>query len=389
MKLARHVYSGALLTVVLTFGGCSTLPTTGPVADEVVSNGDNEIERRYVVIDVDDRAASILSNLPGPSLRARFGDYRPAPENKIGIGDEIRVTIWEAAAGGLFSATAMDRFGTGARSAVIPDQVVSRDGAITVPYAGRVEVAGLTPPEVEQVVLNRLTGKAIEPQVLVTVSRNITNSVTVTGEVTNGARIPLSTKGDRIMDAVAAAGGVRGAVHETFVRLTRGRVTVTVPMEAILASPQENVFLRGGDVLTLVREPQTYTAFGAIGQNTVVNFGRISLSLEEGIAKAGGLLDFKSDPDGVFLLRFEPPSTVKALTPGRSIDPREQMIPVIYRLTLRDPKSYFLARSFRMRDKDVLYVANATGAELQKFLNLVATVSGPIISGATVATYVR
>lgn len=391
MNSARHRCSAAsaALLAVLTAGGCSTLPTTGPVAEQVVSNGDNALERRYVVVDVDERSASILSRLPGPSLRARFGDYRPAPENKIGIGDEVRVTVWEAAAGGLFSAPALDRFGTGARSAVIPDQVVSRDGAITVPYAGRVEVAGLTPPEVEQAILARLTGKAIEPQVLVTVSRNITNSVTVTGEVTTGARIPLSTKGDRIMDAVAAAGGVRGAVHETFVRLTRGRTTVTVPMEAILATPQENVFLRGGDVLTLVREPQTFTAFGAIGQNTVVNFGRISLSLEEGLAKAGGLLDFKSDPDGVFLLRFEPPSTVRALVPGRPVDPREQMIPVVYRLTLRDPKSYFLARSFGMRDKDVLYVANATGAELQKFLNLVSTVTSPIISGVAVAGAVR
>jgi len=378
-----------MLAAALGLAGCSSLPTTGPLADEVVAGGDNEFEKRYVVTDVDERTVAILANLPGPSLRARFGDYRPPPENKIGIGDEVRVTIWEAAAGGLFSAPALDRFGTGARSAIIPDQVVARDGAITVPYAGRVEVAGQSPPDVERTVLARLAGKAIEPQVLVTVSRNISNSVTITGEVTSGARIPLSTRGDRVLDAIAAAGGVRGAMHETFVRLTRGRATVTVPMETILASPQENVFLRGGDVLTLVREPQTYTTFGAIGQNTVVPFGRITLSLEEAVAKSGGLLDFKSDPDGVFLLRFEPPATVAAIVPGRHIDRRERLIPVVYRLTLRDTKSYFLARSFKMRDKDVVYVANASGAELQKFLNLVATITSPIISGVSVAATAR
>ena len=383
------VWLVAATAVALSVGGCSTLPTTGPMASEVVENGDNAVERRYVVVDLDERTSSILSSLSGPSLRARFGDYRPSPENKIGVGDEIRVAVWEAAAGGLFSAGAIDRFGTGARSAIIPDQVVARDGAITVPYAGRIEVQGLTPPEVEQLITSRLIGKAIEPQVLVTVSRNISNSVTVTGEVTSGARIPLSARGDRIMDAVAAAGGVRGAVHETFVRLTRGRQTVTVPLETILASPQENVYLRGGDILTLVREPQTYTAFGAIGQNTVVPFGRITLSLEEAVAKAGGLLDFKSDPDGVFLLRFEPPSTVAAIQPGRPIDRREQLIPVVYRLSLRDAKSYFLARSFRMRDKDVVYVANASGAELQKFLTLVGSITQPVISAATTAAVIR
>ena len=391
MSVNRSVTWMLLAATALALAGCSTLPTTGPTKDQVVSNGDNELEKRYVVVDLDERASAILARLPGPSFRARFGDYRPAPENRIGVGDEVRVTIWEAAGGGLFTGGGgtIDRFGTGARSAIIPDQVVARDGAITVPYAGRVQVAGLAPPDVERAVLDRLAGKAIEPQVLVTVSRNITNSVTVTGEVTSGARVPLSAKGDRVMDAIAAAGGVRGAVHESFVRLTRGRQTVTVPMESILASPQENVPLRGGDVITVVKEPQTFTAFGAVGQNQVVQFGRITLSLEEAIAKAGGLLDYKSDPDGVFLLRFEPPSTVRALQPARAIDRREQMIPVVYRLSLRDAKSYFLARSFRMRDKDTIYVANASAAELQKFLSLVGTVTSPVIQGAAAATYFR
>ncbi|WP_299562415.1 polysaccharide biosynthesis/export family protein [Enterovirga sp.] len=359
------------------------------MAADIVSNGDSEIERRYVVADIDERTVAALSSLPGPSLRARFGDYRAAPESRIGVGDEVRVTIWEAAAGGLFSSPAIGGVSTGSRSALIPDQTVARDGAITVPYAGRIVVSGRTPPEVEQIVLDRLTGKAIEPQVLVSVSRNITNSVTVTGEVTSGARIPLSARGDRVLDAVASAGGVRGAMHETFVRLTRGRNTVTVPMETILANPQENVFLRGGDVLTLVREPQTFSAFGALGQNAVTPFGRITLSLEEAVAKVGGLIDARSDPDGVFLLRFEPPATVAAIAPGRPIDKREQLIPVVYRLSLRDAKSYFLARSFRMRDKDVLYVANASGAELQKFLTLVSTITSPVISGVAVAGAVR
>ena len=368
----------------LSAAGCSILPSAGPLTETVLQSGDNELERRYVVTEVDERTTAILASLPGPSLRARFGDYRPPPENRIGVGDELRVTIWEAGAGGLFSAPATDRFGTGSRSAIIPDQVVARDGAITVPYAGRVEVAGSTPPEVERLVLDRLAGKAIEPQVLVTVARNVTNSVTITGEVNQGARLPLTARGDRVLDAVALAGS-RAPVHETFVRLTRGRQTVTVPMETILANPQENVFLRGGDVLTLVNEPQTFTAFGALTQNTVVRFGRIGLSLEEAIARAGGLLDLRSDPDGVFLLRFEPPSTVAALVPGRPIDKRERLIPVVYRLTLRDPKGYFLARSFKMRDKDVLYVSNASGAELQKFLNLASTIVGPVISGAAIA----
>ncbi|MBV9078636.1 MAG: polysaccharide export protein [Methylobacteriaceae bacterium] len=371
-----------VLAVSLALAGCSALPSTGPLTEDIVKNADNDLERRYVLVDLDERTAAILAKHPGPSFRARFGDYRPAPDIRVGIGDEVRVTIWEAAAGGLFSAPAIDRFGTGSRSALIPDQPVTRDGFITVPYAGRIDVVGRTPSEIEESIRQRLTGKAIEPQALVTVSRNLSNTVTVTGEVTTGARVPLSIKGDRVLDVIGTAGGVRSAVHESFVRLTRGGATVTVPMETILANPQENVFVRPGDILTVVRSPQTFTAFGAIGSNVQVPFNALGLTLEEGIAKAGGLLDFRSDPDGIFLLRFEPPSIVRELAPERAIDRREQLIPVIYRLSLRDAKNYFLARSFAMRDKDVLYVANATGAELQKFLNLIGSFTSPVLGTA-------
>jgi polysaccharide export outer membrane protein len=143
--------------------------------------------------------------------------------------------------------------------------------------------------------------------------------------------------------------------------------------------------MRPGDTLSVVREPRTFTAFGALGNNTMVQFNKIGLTLEEGIGRAGGLLDLRSDPDGIFLLRFEPPSVVRDLVPARQIDRREKLIPVIYRLTLRDAKGYFLARSFAMRDKDVLYVANATGAELQKFLTLVTGVISPVTSIVTTA----
>ena len=96
--------------------------------------------------------------------------------------------IWEAAAGGLFSAPANDRIGPGSRSAIIPEQAVGPGGAITVPYAGRVPVVGRTPQQVEEAIVRALTGKAIEPQALVTVTKNIANTVTVVGEVTGGAR---------------------------------------------------------------------------------------------------------------------------------------------------------------------------------------------------------
>jgi hypothetical protein len=49
---------------------------------------------------------------------------------------------------------------------------------------------------------------------------------------------------------------------------------------------------------------------------------------------------------------------------------RDGKVPVVYTINLKDPASFFVAQNFPMRNKDVLYVANAQANELQKFLNL-------------------
>jgi polysaccharide export outer membrane protein len=107
----------------------------------------------------------------------------------------------------------------------IPEQVVRRDGGISVPFAGRVPVAGRTTVEVQYEIEHRLAEKAIEPQVIVTITRSVIYAATVSGEVVNGARVPLSVNGDRILDLIALAGGAKAAVHDTFVRLSRNGVT--------------------------------------------------------------------------------------------------------------------------------------------------------------------
>ena len=67
----------------------------------------------------------------------------------------------------------------GRRSAEIPEQEVGADGAISVPYAGRVPAAGRLPAEVQQAIEARLAEKALGPQVLVIVKQSAANAVTV------------------------------------------------------------------------------------------------------------------------------------------------------------------------------------------------------------------
>src|SRR5207247_1367833 len=63
----------------------------------------------------------------------------------------------------------------------------------------------------------------------------------------------------------------------------------------------------------------------------------------------------------------------------------EGKVPVIYSIDLKDPRSFFLAQTFPMRNRDVLYVANAPAAELQKVLLLFVCTMYPIHRGVTLS----
>ena len=365
----------------VALSGCSIVPTSGPSRDAIVTSGAKEVPP-YLLIRMSDFVIQKLERFPGPSLYGKFGDYRGALEQRVGIGDTIRVTIFEAASGGLFSGSSGGdpKAGGGSHSAVLPQQLVQRDGSITVPYAGRVPVAGRTVHEIERDIVTRLTGKAIEPQIVISLSENIGSAVTLQGESVKGARIPLTAAGDRLLDVIATGGGITTPAYETFLELTRSGRTVRVPFQTVLNTPKENIFARPDDVLTVVRYPLTFTAVGATGGNAVIPFNAVGLSLEEAIGKSAGLSDGRADPEGVFVFRYEPVSVVRdypGLTPQQAA------------LNMRDARSLFLARKFSVHDKDIVFVSNSPYVEVAKAVAVVNTVLSPVLNGFSLGQTIR
>jgi polysaccharide export outer membrane protein len=125
------------------------------------------------------------------------------------------------------------------------------------------------------------------------------------------------------------------------------------------------------------------TVFGASGKNTAVTFNADRMFLNEVLAKGGGLNDAQADPRAVYLLRYENGPVARAL--GEP-DPANQPVPVAYRLDLSKVASYHLARRFPVRDKDIVYVADAEVTPLEKVLNVFATITAPITSAYILCT---
>ena len=364
------------ITFAMLLSGCSTFPawlaSSGPSVAQVVEQ--ENVDSPIPVVEVSDAVARRVLAAQRADSFAEVLSAKAPPGYVVGAGDVLEVSVWEAPPAALFGAAVVDpRAGlTTTRQTTFPEQIVNTDGVINVPFAATVPVAGKTPQQIEADLVMRLKGKANQPQVLVRVIRNATQNVTVVGEVAASTRMPLTAKGERLLDAVAAAGGVRQPVGKITVQLSRGGKVMAMPLDSVIQDPKQNVYLQPGDVVTALFQPLSFTALGATGKNEEVNFEAQGITLAQALGRMAGVRDNQADARGVFIFRFEEPGVVKAEGQPLPQTP-EGKVPVVYRVDLKDPRAFLVAQNFPMKNKDVVYVANAPAAELQKFLNILSS----------------
>ena len=362
-----------LLVAAGALAGCASFGAAGPSTREIRGAGETAYaESEILIVDLDRPVAGRIADLSEQrSFANTFGDVAMAAP-LIQRGDLVAVTMWEAPPAVLFGTTGSTRVSEDpmlAASTTLPEQRVDEDGTIAVPFAGRVPVAGRTPAQVQRDIVARLRGKANDPQAIVRLVDNQSSNVTILGEVANSRRVPLTARSERLLDILAQAGGPTEDVDKVTIRLTRGNRAGTMPLESIILDPAQNVPLRADDVVTVIHQPFSFIALGAVQRNAEVPFEGSGLSLAQALGRIGGLRDDRSDVRGVFVFRFE---DAAALPPGmaaNSMATREGRVPVIYRLDLSQAAGVFVAQDFAMRDEDVLYVSSAPGADLQRFIS--------------------
>ncbi|MFJ5486703.1 polysaccharide biosynthesis/export family protein [Hansschlegelia beijingensis] len=373
---SRLVSGLAAIASAGLLAGCSTLPAAGPTAQQIDPPSVNKnAVKDYVLVDLNQQVVDILSQYRVAPFAKRFAAPQPAPGQIVGLGDQLSITLFEAGQGGLFASD------YGAR--VTLNQRVDSDGSITVPYGGKIQAAGVSPQVVERRIVAALEGRAIQPQAIVQVTETVSRSFVVNGEVGRSGRYPITGAGDRVLDALAVAGGPRQEAFETRVTLQRGSAQGSAIMKDMIENPSENVFVQPNDRIYVTKDPEIFLAFGAVPNPGPIPFGLDKISLLEAVGKAGGLIDQRSDPGAFFLFRYEPASAVRSMRPDYNGHLGDK-VPVVYRVNLRDPRAYFYAKAFAVRDRDVLYVANAQLTELQKFLEILATARNVASTARTV-----
>ncbi|MBB5470060.1 polysaccharide export outer membrane protein [Paraburkholderia sp. CI2] len=374
------------LPAVLTLSGCGTfpgwLPASGPSRQQIQEQSAAGNVEGIQIIDVDDAIARKLAAGKQLGLFSDVFVSKTANNYVIGLGDVIEVTIWEAPPAMLFgsmSPVSLPSAGAGTSNSItLPTQMVAADGTISIPFAGRIGVAGRTTEQIESSIVSHLKGKANQPQVLVGVTKNNASNVTIVGEVNTSTMMPITPKGERLLDAIAFAGGLKQPVSHMAVQLSRGDTTATMALDAVIRDPKQNVILKPGDVVTALFQPQTFSVLGATGKNDEVPFEAQGISLAQALARSGGLNDSRADARAIFVFRFEDAKLVDKTDP--SVKASNGKVPVVYEINLRDPAAFFVTQNFPIQNHDVVYVSNSPGAEFRKFLTYVVMVADPTVT---------
>jgi polysaccharide biosynthesis/export protein len=366
--------------LALSCAGCIITPGSGPLATDVrsASEGFEPATLPYALVKLTPQVVEVLGRHT-PRLSSAFSDRAPAKAFRFGVGDMVSITIFESAAGGLFTSDAGVRAGN---FVTVPNQAVDERGYIAVPYAGTIRALGRTPSEIRDEVTDKLKGRALEPQVVVAVAEQNTSLVSVLGDVRSAGRFRASPSPERVIDSIARAGGPVTQGYDMWVSLERRGHRASVPFGALMYEPSNNIFVLPNDVIYLYSQPQTFVAFGASGLQGQFKFDAWRISLAEAVGKQGGMNDGLADPSSVFLYRGE----TREVATEMGVDCRPYkgpIIPIIYLINFRDPSGYFLAQTFEMRNKDVIYTSNSVTVETTKFLTFVrtvlATANDPII----------
>jgi polysaccharide export outer membrane protein len=191
------------------------------------------------------------------------------PADKLGVGDALRVTVFQ-------------------QPDLTTEARVTERGTITMPLVGEVKVAGLTSTEAGKAIAGELkSGKFLKnPQVNVAVTTVRSRQVNVLGMVARPGRYPLDDTSSQLADVIAAAGGI-AAGGADFVTLTRDGKTQKMPVIA------KGVYLKNGDTIHVDRAPVFYI----YGEVTRAGAYRLepNMTVMQAIAAGGGITPRGSD----------------------------------------------------------------------------------------------
>ena len=379
--------SALALTAVLA--GCSTLPRDGPSGGSVNAGATTaDALGSYALVPLTYAVTERIRAVPPQFFGTLALASSDQPADIIGEGDTLAISIFDPSGslfGGSLGASSANRAATlQGGNQNFTGVVVDRAGNVAVPFGGPVRVQGLTSTQAAAAIRRSLVGKVANPQVLVSVAGNVSNTVNVLGDVRQPGRAPLGVNSDRILDVIAAAGGSARTNDDLIISIQRNGETFTAPLTAVTTQFVENVRLQRGDVVNVQYKPRRISTFGALNAVTQIDMPAGPMTLTGAMSRVGGLNTNTANPRRVLVFRFERPEVAQALGISQPATPRG--VPVVYELDFNDAANVFAATNMEIMPEDVIYVPLAGAAEMRKFFEVVQSLTRVVYDVSVTST---
>ena len=132
---------------------------------------------------------------------------------------------------------------------------VDADGAINLPYIGKVHAEGMTPAQLSRAIEENYRSNKIYTNPNVTIIMQPTaRFVNVGGSVRSPSRVPF-TEDMTLLTAINASGGFNDFADQRHVRVLRGSEVTVYDVRRFRKDPSQDVRLRPGDKIEV---PQSF-----------------------------------------------------------------------------------------------------------------------------------
>ncbi|MBA4316358.1 MAG: polysaccharide export protein Wza [Alcaligenaceae bacterium] len=276
------------------------------------------------------------TNLLSREVTIEDGAY----EYHIGVGDLVRVTVWDHPE--LTNPA-------GNTTGQLQGQVVLPDGTFYFPFLNKVRAAGRTTEEIRVEMTKNLEQFIRSPQVDVSVQQAGFRSKKyyVSGEVGQPGFFPITDVPVRLSDALAQAGGVNRNADLNSISLQRDNKTIELNAYRLLyqGDLSQNVLINNGDVLNIPdRRLRKIFLMGEVLQPTSFTMPVGKLTLAEVLSDVGGINQNTANAKQVYVIR----QAAEASAGPSKLE--------IFHLDSSSPTSVLYADQFEMKPRDVVYV---------------------------------
>lgn len=281
---------------------------------------------------------------------------------KIQPGDTLIVTVWDH--------PELTTPAGNQQQAVTNGRLVQPDGTFYFPYAGKINVTGMSIEDLRSTLTTRLAKYLQNPQLDVNVV-GFGSRVALQGAFEDTTPQEMSTVPLTLSQAIGRARiDVEQADLAGFV-LTRDGRNYPLDLDALNRDGKvaQDIYLKPGDRLFLpFNDRKEVYVIGEVLRPQALTFKTTDMTLTQALGRTGGLNPITSKGEAVYVIR--------------GIEEMEQQQATVYQLNAKSPAAFALGDKFRLKPGDVVWVGPAGITRWNRFLSQLLPLSAILTNAA-------